>query len=77
MATKTITVTEDAYERLKAHKREDESFTDVILRLAGSEHDVMEGAGAWAGTDYATAVEEAREAFERDEADSQDALFGN
>ena len=33
MAVKTITVTEDAYRRLKARKMADESFSDVILRL--------------------------------------------
>ncbi len=33
MAVKTITVTEEAYRRLRAHKTADESFTEVILRL--------------------------------------------
>ncbi len=33
MATKTIGVREDVYERLKARKREDESFTDLMNRL--------------------------------------------
>lgn len=33
MAVKTLTVTEDAYARLAALKREGESFTDVLLRL--------------------------------------------
>ncbi|MCL9813565.1 antitoxin VapB family protein [Natranaeroarchaeum aerophilus] len=46
MATKSLTITEEAYERLKAHKREDESFTDTILRLTGSDKDVMKGFGA-------------------------------
>ncbi|TLZ54540.1 MAG: hypothetical protein E6K17_07730 [Methanobacteriota archaeon] len=34
MAVKTITVTEEAYRRLKGHKTGDESFSEVILRLA-------------------------------------------
>ena len=35
MPTKTISLSEDAYERLKARKREGESFSDVVRRLAG------------------------------------------
>jgi predicted CopG family antitoxin len=33
MATKTISITKAAYDRLKARKGPDESFSDVILRL--------------------------------------------
>ncbi len=33
MGTKTIGLREDVYERLKARKRDDESFTDLIDRL--------------------------------------------
>jgi predicted CopG family antitoxin len=33
MATKTLTITEDAYERLSALKEEGESFSEVIRRL--------------------------------------------
>ncbi|MFB6270603.1 MAG: antitoxin VapB family protein [Halobacterium sp.] len=33
MGTKQIRVDEDVYERLEAHKREGESFSDVIDRL--------------------------------------------
>ncbi len=35
VASKTINITAEAYEILRARKRENESFTDVILRLAG------------------------------------------
>lgn len=35
MATKTINLTEGAYTRLHALKREGESFSDVIDRLTG------------------------------------------
>lgn len=34
--TRTISLSEEAYERLKATKRGNESFTDVILRLTGA-----------------------------------------
>lgn len=33
MATKTISLSEDAYERLRAMKREGESFSDLVRRL--------------------------------------------
>ncbi|WP_424020052.1 antitoxin VapB family protein (plasmid) [Halorientalis pallida] len=33
MGTKTIGIREEVYERLKARKREGESFTDVVDRL--------------------------------------------
>ena len=45
MTTKTLTITEEAYERLKAHKREGESFTDTVLRLTDADQDVMRGFG--------------------------------
>ena len=33
MAFKTITLSEEAYKRLKERKKENESFSDVVLRL--------------------------------------------
>jgi Uncharacterized ACR, COG1753. len=39
VATKTITLTDEAYERLREMKRDDESFTDVVLRVTGSDRD--------------------------------------
>lgn len=35
MATKTLTITSEAYERLAAFKDESESFSEVINRLMG------------------------------------------
>jgi len=44
MGTKTISITEEAYERLKMRKEKNESFTDVINRVTGK-RDIMEFAG--------------------------------
>ena len=44
MPTRTISLDEEAYERLRAHKREGESFSDVVKRLAG-ERSLSEVAG--------------------------------
>jgi len=33
--SKSIRLSEDAYERLAAHKHEDETFSEVVLRLGG------------------------------------------
>lgn len=37
MGSKTISVREDVYEKLKARKREEESFSDLLERLADEE----------------------------------------
>ena len=34
MSVRTVTITEEAYRRLRAHKGSDESFSDVVNRLA-------------------------------------------
>jgi predicted CopG family antitoxin len=72
MTTKNITITEDAYERLKILKRDDESFSDTI-RLTETA-DVMEYAGSCPG--IAESAEEAREELEDDLEEKHDELFG-
>lgn len=42
--SKSIRLSEEAYERLEAHKREDETFSEVVLRLAG-ERSLLDLAG--------------------------------
>ena len=44
MSTRNITITEEAYEKLKIRKDERESFTDVIIRLT-NKGDIMKFAG--------------------------------
>lgn len=67
MATKSLTITEEAYERLKEHKRDDESFTDAIIRITGGERDVLKGFGAMKDVDgFADAVESSRAELDDD-----------
>lgn len=61
--SKSIRLSDDAYERLAAHKREDETFSDVVLRLAG-ERSLLELAGILSDEEadaLADAIEERRE----------------
>ena len=44
MATKTISITEEDYERLKEKKKENESFSDVVYKLT-SKKSLLEIAG--------------------------------
>lgn len=60
--SKSIRLSEDAYERLAAHKREGETFSDVVLRLAG-ERSLLDIAGVLSdedAEDLRDAVEERR-----------------
>jgi len=67
MGTKSLTITDEAYERLKAHKREGESFTDTILRLTGDERDLMAGFGSMSDVaEFREAVEETRAELDAD-----------
>ena len=74
MATKTLTVTETAYDRLRSLKREDESFSDLVVRLTRGNRDVWKGCGKWTGNGFAEAVEEERESFDSAMQEREDAL---
>ncbi|MBI2971390.1 MAG: antitoxin VapB family protein [Candidatus Aenigmarchaeota archaeon] len=47
MATKTISIMEEAYEALLREKNKGESFTDVILRLAERRGKLADSFGKW------------------------------
>ncbi len=49
MMTKTLIITEDAYEMLKRQKGEGESFSEVIKNLAAGKGDASKFYGAWKG----------------------------
>lgn len=77
MGTKSIRLDEDVYERIKAHKREDETFSEAIDRLT-SDYSLLDFAGGYSEEDAARhrelldeseaqAIAERRERLERSE----------
>ena len=48
VASKNVTITEDAYDRLKALKRDEESFSELVVRLT-ERVDPMDFAGSCPG----------------------------
>jgi len=69
MGTKTIGIREDVYERLKAQKRTDESFTDLMNRLLDeTTNDWRDGFGTLSTAD-AKALEEAVAASRKEMSD--------
>jgi predicted CopG family antitoxin len=67
IGTKSLTITEEAYDRLREHKREGESFTETILRLTGAEHDPLEGFGAMRDVEgFREAVDSTRDELDTD-----------
>jgi predicted CopG family antitoxin len=51
MATKTISITQEAYEALLREKINKESFTDIILRVTKKSGKIADCFGAWKMTD--------------------------
>ena len=51
--TKVISLSEKAYTTLKSMKKSGESFSDVVMRVAGEiqRKSIMEFAGTWKGDD--------------------------
>ncbi|WP_135854832.1 antitoxin VapB family protein [Halorussus salinus] len=63
---KHVRISEENYERLRARRREGESFDDVVDRLLGDDRDLLAGFGAWEGTDQREVVEEIHDRGERE-----------
>lgn len=61
MGTDHIRISDEAKARLESRKRDDESFTDVIIRLTERDADVERFAGAYADVDLADGVERVEE----------------
>ncbi|WP_331234987.1 antitoxin VapB family protein [Natronorarus salvus] len=46
MGSKTVRLDDDVYERLRAHKRDDETFSEAVDRLLG-EHSLLDLVGIY------------------------------
>lgn len=78
MSSKNITLKEEAYESLKAHKRDDESFSDVVLRLSGKNKDIWKGFGMLSDEEADALrghVEDVRNQIDEDFTERRDELF--
>lgn len=69
MGSRRVTLSDDAYERLDAERRPDESFSDVVLRLTDSD-DLLDYVGVLddeAADELEAAIDAARERRGRSE----------
>ncbi|MFW6436735.1 MAG: antitoxin VapB family protein [Halococcoides sp.] len=76
--SKSIRLSEEAYERLAAHKGDDETFSEVVFRLAG-ERSLLDIAGILSdeeADDLRDAIEQRRERRQRDLEDIADQMGG-
>lgn len=80
MSSKNITIKEESYNRLKAMKRSDESFSDVIDRLTEDEADFRAGFGLFAADSesepaFSDIIEDERERMDREREDREGRVF--
>lgn len=58
MGTRTIRVRDEVYERLRARKRPDKSFSDLLDRLTDRDAEFEQGFGALADVGFDAALDE-------------------
>lgn len=73
MGTRSVRLDEDVYERIKAHKREGETFSEAIDRLT-SEYSLLDFVGGYSAEDADRHRELLEQADEQAEADRRDRL---
>ena len=67
MASKSLSVREEAYRRLKSFKGKDESFSDVIMKVTEGKKDFKKGFGSWKDKEnIEEIIEESREKLDKD-----------
>lgn len=77
MGSKTISITDDAYDRLKSLQYPDESFTETILRVTDHERDFRAGFGVMSDVDgFREAAEKAHERLDADLRERERELSG-
>lgn len=73
MPTDVIRISEEAKDRLTARKRDDESYTDVVLRLTDRDDDVGRFIGKYDDVDLAAGVEAVKNRADHDFRESKEA----
>ncbi|QZP39497.1 antitoxin VapB family protein [Halobaculum magnesiiphilum] len=72
MSTKPVRLDEDVYNRIKAHKRDDETFSEAIDRLIGGPS--LRDLGGILDSDTVDTMREEIEAVEDDDAEEVEAV---